>query len=81
MSVQNTVSAAFDRAQLQKSFSKVPVGLKLLGGPINTGSRFIDRRCTREGRSCIRIITASIWIHGGGWFATPRFALRTLNFA
>lgn len=41
MSVQNTVRAVFDRAQLKASFSKVPVGLKLLGGPINTGSRSI----------------------------------------
>jgi hypothetical protein len=31
-------SVALDRVALKKSFSRVPVGLKLLGGPINTGS-------------------------------------------
>jgi hypothetical protein len=34
MSARNATSAALDRAQLQRSFSVVPVGLKLLGGPI-----------------------------------------------
>jgi len=41
MSVQNTERARFDRAQLKESFSKVPVGLKLLGGSINPGSPLI----------------------------------------
>lgn len=35
MSAQNAEGAAFERAQLKKSFSDVLVGLKLLGGPIN----------------------------------------------
>lgn len=38
MSVQNMESAAFDRAQLKKSFLKGRLGLKLLGGPISPGS-------------------------------------------
>ena len=38
MSNHRCLLAPFDRAQLKASFSKVPVGLKLLGGPINTGS-------------------------------------------
>jgi hypothetical protein len=38
MSTNNVVRAPFDRAQLKEAFSKVPVGMKLLGGPINTGS-------------------------------------------
>jgi hypothetical protein len=41
MSVRNTESAALDRAQLKKSFSAVPVGLKLLGGPIHPGNAAI----------------------------------------
>ncbi len=38
MSARHATSAALDRAQLQRSFLAVPVGLKLLGGPINPGS-------------------------------------------
>ena len=38
MSARNAGSAALERAQLTKSFSDVPVGLKLLGGPINPGN-------------------------------------------
>src|SRR6266496_2665437 len=38
MSARNAESAALERAQLKKSFSDVPVGLKLLGGPINPGN-------------------------------------------
>jgi hypothetical protein len=38
MSIQKTECARFDRACLKESFSKVPVGLKLLGGPINPRS-------------------------------------------
>lgn len=38
MSARSSTSAALDRAQLQRSFSAVPVGLKLLGGPINPGN-------------------------------------------
>jgi len=34
MSARNAESAALERAQLKKSFSSVPVGLKLLDGPI-----------------------------------------------
>jgi hypothetical protein len=35
MSARSAESAALERAQLEKSFAGVPVGLKLLGGPIN----------------------------------------------
>jgi hypothetical protein len=35
MSARNAESAALERARLKKSFAAVPVGLKLLGGPIN----------------------------------------------
>jgi hypothetical protein len=35
MSARDAESAALERAQLKKSFAAVPVGLKLLGGPIN----------------------------------------------
>jgi len=38
MSARNTESAALERGQLKKSFSDVPVGLKLLGGPVNPGN-------------------------------------------
>jgi hypothetical protein len=38
MSANNVVLAPYDRAQLKESFSKVPVGMKLLGGPINPAS-------------------------------------------
>lgn len=38
MSVQTMECARFDRARLKESFSKVPVGLKLLGGPISPRS-------------------------------------------
>jgi hypothetical protein len=38
MSARNAESAALERAQLKRSFSDVPVGLKLLGGPINPGN-------------------------------------------
>jgi hypothetical protein len=38
MSARSEKRAALERAQLKKSFSDVPVGLKLLGGPINTGN-------------------------------------------
>jgi hypothetical protein len=38
MSARNTGSAALHRAQLNKSFSDVSVGLKLLGGPMNPGN-------------------------------------------
>jgi hypothetical protein len=33
--------AAFDRGSLRRAFSSVPIGLKLLGGPMNTGSPLI----------------------------------------
>ncbi len=38
MSARSAMSAALDRAQLQRSFSVVPVGLKLLGGPVVPGN-------------------------------------------
>jgi hypothetical protein len=41
MSVLRVVGAALDRALLKKLFANVPVGLKLLGGPINGSSASI----------------------------------------
>jgi len=41
MSAHKAACAPFNRAQLKESFSNVPIGLKLVGGPINTGSPFI----------------------------------------
>ncbi len=38
MSVRNAESAALDRARLKESFSSVPVGVKLLDGPIVPGN-------------------------------------------
>src|SRR5262245_42654237 len=38
MSAPDAQSAALDRAQLKKSFSSVPVGVKLLDGPLHPGS-------------------------------------------
>jgi len=38
MSARSAESAALERAQLKKSFSDVPVGLKMVGGPINPGN-------------------------------------------
>jgi hypothetical protein len=38
MSAQTAERAALERAQLKKSFSDVPVGMKLLDGPINPGN-------------------------------------------
>ncbi len=38
MSARIAGSAALERAELKKSFSNVPVGLKLLGGPIHPGN-------------------------------------------
>jgi hypothetical protein len=38
MSAPTAESAALDRAQLKKSFSSVPVGIKLLDGPLHPGS-------------------------------------------
>ena len=41
MRVRNAESAALDRAHLKKSFSEVPVGLKLLDGPLHPTNRAI----------------------------------------
>src|SRR5262245_65901098 len=38
MSAPDAQSAALDRAQLKRSFSAVPVGVKLLDGPLHPGS-------------------------------------------
>jgi len=38
MSARDAESAALERARLKKSFATVPVGLKLLGGPMNTSN-------------------------------------------
>jgi hypothetical protein len=48
MSARNVQGAAFERAQLKESFSKVPVGLKLLGGPMNAGSPAIFQMNIQE---------------------------------
>src|SRR5688572_16999544 len=50
MSISNMESAAFDRAQLRKAFSRVPLGLKLLKGPFNTGSSSIFQMNIQQSR-------------------------------
>ena len=48
MSVRSVTSAALERAQLEKSFSEVPVGLKLVGGPIQSGNPSIFQMNVRQ---------------------------------
>ena len=50
MSASRVLRAAFDRAQLKESFSRVPVGMKVLGGPLNTGSPSIFQMNIQQSR-------------------------------
>jgi len=50
MSASRVLRAPFDRAQLKESFSNVPVGMKLLGGPLNTGSPSIFQMNIQQSR-------------------------------
>jgi hypothetical protein len=50
MSAHSAEGAAFDRAQLKKSFSSVPVGVKLLDGPLQPGSPAIFQMSIQRSR-------------------------------